>query len=174
MRRILPAAALPAAALVAFAAASVLHAQIPDGKWWKNPTVTSELNLSADQSNEIEKIFVRSRMKLIDLKADLDKKQLDLQESMQDKTATRAAVEKKIEAVENSRAALQKARAIMILDMKQVLKPEQWDRLVQRAIERREMMRERMQEQRQMMRQEAPPPQARPQNSRPQGRRPNG
>jgi Spy/CpxP family protein refolding chaperone len=161
------------AALAAFAAPAI-RAQIPDGKWWKNPNVTSELNLSADQSNEIEKIFVRSRMKLIDLKADLDKKQLDLQEAMQDKSVNRATVEKKIEAVENSRATLQKARAIMILDMKQVLKPEQWDRLVQKAIERRQMMRERMQEQRRMMREDGAPPQSRPQNPRPQGRRPNG
>ncbi len=164
---------LPGALLAAFLAAPAVHAQMPDGKWWKNPRVTSELNLSADQSNEIEKIFVRSRMKLIDLKADLDKKQLDLQEAMQDKTANRAAVEKKIELVENSRAALQKARALMILDMKEVLKPEQWEHLVQKAIERREMMRERMREQRRMMNEEGPPPQARPEN-RPQGRRPNG
>ncbi len=172
MRRVL----LLAAALLAFAAAPVVRAQMPDGKWWKNPRMTSELNLSADQSNEIEKIFVRSRMKLIDLKADLDKKQLDLQEAMQDKTVNRAAVEKKIESVENARAALQKARAIMILDMRQVLKPEQWDHLVQRAIERREMMRERMQEQRRMMNDGGPPPpqQSRPQGARPEGRRPNG
>ena len=145
MRRV-----LLAAALAGFFAAPAVHAQMPDGKWWKNPNVTSELNLSADQSNEIEKIFVRSRMKLIDLKADLDKKQLDLQEAMQDKSVNRATVEKKIETVENSRAALQK------------------------AIERREMMRERMHEQRRMMREDGQPPQSRPQSPRPQGRRPNG
>ncbi len=166
MRRV-----LLAAALAALFAASAVHAQTPDGKWWKNPGFMSDLNLSPDQSSEIEKIFVRSRMKLIDLKADLEKKQLDLQEAMQDKTANRAAVEKKIESVENARAALQKTRALMILDMKQVLKPEQWDRLVQKAIERREMMRERMQDQRRMMREGSPPPpQPHPQGAHPQGR----
>jgi Spy/CpxP family protein refolding chaperone len=165
---------LLAAALAALFAAPAARAQMPDGKWWKNPRMTADLNLTAEQSDEIEKIFVRSRVKLIDLKADLEKKQLDLQEAMQDKTANRAAVEKKIESVENARATLQKTRALMILDMKQVLKPEQWDRLLQKTMERREMMRERMQEQRRMMREEGPPPQSRPQNPRPQGRRPNG
>ena len=155
---------LCAAALAAFLAAPAVRAAgMPDGKWWKNPRVTADLGLSPDQSTEIEKIFVRSRSKLIDLRADLEKKQLDLQVAMDDKTANRSAVEKKIEAVENARASLQKTRALMILDMKQVLKPDQWERLVQKQQERREQMQER----RRNMQEEG----ARP--LRPQGRRPD-
>ena len=107
----------------------------------------------------------RSRPRLIDLRADLEKKQLDLQVAMEDKTADRSAVEKKIEAVETARASLQKTRALMLLDMKQVLKPDQWDRLVQTQQERRERMQERIHERRQMMRENARPA--------PQSRRPN-
>jgi Spy/CpxP family protein refolding chaperone len=154
---------LCAAALAALLAAPAVRAAgMPDGKWWKNPRVSAELGLSPDQSTEIEKIFIRTRPKLIDLKADLEKKQLDLQVAMDDKTADRSAVEKKIEAVENARAALQKTRALMILDMKQVLKPDQWERLVQRQQERREQMQER----RRMMQEQGarpPRPQDRPQ-----------
>jgi len=155
---------LCAAALAALLAAPAVRAVgMPDGKWWKNPGVAAELGLSPDQSTEIEKVFVRSRPKLIDLKADLEKKQFDLQVAMDDKTADRTAVEKKIEAVEIARAALQKTRALMILDMKQVLKPDQWERLVQKQQERRE----RIQERRRMMQEEgARPP--RPQERRPQ------
>ena len=108
---------------------------------------------------------MRSRTRLIDLRADLEKKQLTLQESMEDRSADRKVIEKKIEAVENARAELQKTRALMILDMKQVLKPEQWERLMQKQQERRQ----RMQEQRRMFREEG----ARPRPG-PQGRRPNG
>ncbi len=139
MKKILCAAALAAC----LAAPAIRAAGLPDGKWWKNPRVAADLGLSPDQSKEIEKIFVRSRPKLIDLKADLEKKQFDLQVAMDDKSADRSAVEKKIETVENARAALQKTRALMILDMKQVLKPEQWERLVQKRQERREQMQER-------------------------------
>jgi Spy/CpxP family protein refolding chaperone len=153
-------AALAALAVVPAAGA----AGMPEGKWWKNPSVTAELGLTPDQSTEIEKVFVRSRSKLIDLKADLEKKQLDLQVAMEDKTADRGAVEKKIESVENARAALQKTRALMILDMKQILKPAQWERLVQMHQERRE----RMQDRRRMFREEGAPPPP------PPGRRPDG
>ena len=119
--------------LVALAAAATIRAaELPDGKWWKHQGFAAEIGLTPEQSSEIEKIFVRSRTRLIDLKADLEKKQLTLQESMEDRSADRKVVEKKIEAVENARAELQKTRALMILDMKQVLKPEQWERLMQK------------------------------------------
>jgi Spy/CpxP family protein refolding chaperone len=137
-------------AAVAFPALALAQADIPDGKWWKRPRLAAEINLSPEQSREIENIFVRTRPRLIDLRADLEKKQLALQVSMEDKAVDRHHVEKEIEAVENARAELQKARALMILDMKQVLRQEQWERLLQmqqNVRERRQMMRERMEEQ---------------------------
>lgn len=133
------------AALLALAMPALSAPDIPDGKWWKRPRLASLINLTPDQSREIEKIFVRSRTKLIDLKADLEKKQVTLQSSMEDQGVDRRAVEKQIEAVENARAELQKTRALMILDMKQVLKPDQWERLLQlqqQLRERRQMEKE--------------------------------
>src|SRR5262249_37710283 len=147
-------------ALLALASTGTARAMdMPDGKWWKNPGFAAEIGLTPEQTSEIEKIFVRSRTRLIDLKADLEKKQLVLQECMEDKGADRKAVEKKIEAVENARAELQKTRALMILDMKQVLKPEQWERLMQKQQERRE----RMQQERRMLREEGVRPRPGPQ-----------
>ena len=158
MRRILFVAALAAILAVPASGAPGM-----DGKWWKNPSVTAELALTPEQSAEIEKVFVHSRPRLIDLKADLEKKQLDLQVAMDDKTADRDAVEKKIEAVETARAALQKTRALMILDMKQILKPAQWELLVQKHQERREQMQER----RRMFREQGGPPRPGPESRRP-------
>lgn len=120
------------AGLILVAALPVLgQGDFPEGKWWKRPRLAAEINLTADQSRDIDKIFVQARARLIDLKADLEKKQLSLQTSMEDHGADRKTVEKQIEAVETARAELQKARALMVLDMKQVLKPEQWERLLQ-------------------------------------------
>ncbi|HEV8119009.1 MAG TPA: periplasmic heavy metal sensor [Thermoanaerobaculia bacterium] len=146
------------AVAIAITAAASASGQAFDGKWWKNPSVASDLNLTADQSADIEKIFVRTRPKLIDLKADLEKKQLDLQVAMDDHAADRASVEKKIEAVETARASLQKTRALMLLDMKQVLKPAQWDKLVQKQQERRERMQERRERMHEDGGRPAPPP----------------
>ena len=135
---------LAALALVLAAAGPLTAApEMPDGKWWKRPRFAAEIHLTPEQSRDIEKIFVQARTRLIDLKADLEKKQLTLQSSMDDRTVDRKAVERQIEAVETARAELQKARALMILDMKQVLKPEQWERLRQMQLEMRERRQER-------------------------------
>ena len=133
--------------VLAAIAAPVAAADLPDGKWWKRPRLAQEIGLTPDQQQQIEKIFIHSRTKLIDLRADLEKKQLGLQELMEDRGADRRNVEKRIESVENARAELQKARALMILDMKQVLKPDQWERLLRRRdemMERRQEFRERL------------------------------
>ena len=149
---------LLAAALAALSVPALAAPDFPDGKWWKRPRLAAEIGLSADQSREIEKIFLKSRPRLIDLKADLEKKQLTLQSSMEDQAADRRTVEKEIEAVENARAELQKARALMILDMKQILKHDQWERLLQMQQEMRE---------RRMMEKEGRPEGYRPRDGRP-------
>ncbi len=136
------AAALAFATLIASAASA---ADLPEGKWWKRPRLAAEIGLTADQVRQIEQIFVRSRTRLIDLRAALEKKQLALAESMENRTADRRTVEKQIEEVENARAELQKTRALMILDMKQVLRPEQWDRLLEIQQEFRDRIRMRRQ-----------------------------
>lgn len=105
--------------------------------------MAAEIGLTSEQSDQVEKIFVRERGKLIDLRADLEKKQLGLESAMENPAADRADVEKRIGAVEAARAELQKTRALMYLDMKQVLKPEQWSRLVQMRQQRQERIKER-------------------------------
>lgn len=139
------------AALLGLLLASAALAQGIDGKWWKRPRIAQELQLSAEQTAELEKIFARSKPKLIDLRADLEKKQFDYDQAMLEEKVDRNAIETKIEAREGARAALQKELALLELDMKQVLKPEQRERLMRL----RENARVRQQERRRRMRDEA-------------------
>ena len=129
---------LLAGVLFVLAAASMAaQADMPEGKWWKKPRIAREIGLTDDQSRRIEDIFVRSRPKLIDLKADLEKKQFDLQTAMEN-NAPRPDVEKKLDAVENARKDLQKTRVLMLLDIKNELKPDQWEKLRQMREDARE------------------------------------
>ena len=147
------------AGLLLVASAMSLPAQDLDGKWWKNSRLAEKIGLTSEQTNQIEKVFVRSRPTLIDLRADLEKKQFFLQQAMEDRSAPRGELENKMEAVENARAELQKARQRMLLDIRQVLKPEQWQKLVQK----RQEMRARLIEQRREVKgQEARPSARRP------------
>ncbi len=156
------------AALLGLLLASAALAQGIDGKWWKRPRIAQELRISAEQTAELEKIFARSKPKLIDLRADLEKKQFDYDQAMLEETVDRNAIETKIEAREGARAALQKELALMELDMKQVLKPEQRERLLRM----REDARMRQQERRRRMRDEAMDEDAAREAPRPRRQRP--
>jgi Spy/CpxP family protein refolding chaperone len=119
------------------------RAQVLDGKWWKRPRIAQELALTPEQDSDLEKIFARTKPKLIDLRADLEKKQFDYEQSMQADSTDRKTIEAKIEAREESRAHLQKELALMELDMKQVLKPEQRERLMRLKEEAKQRLQER-------------------------------
>ncbi|MEO8348895.1 MAG: periplasmic heavy metal sensor [Acidobacteriota bacterium] len=110
-------------------ASAVASPDLPDGKWWKRPRVAASIGLTPDQIRDIEGIFSKSRPLLIDRKADLEKKQGELEDSIEE-NADRRQIAARVEEVEDARAELQKARILMLLDMKQVLRAEQWDRLV--------------------------------------------
>jgi Spy/CpxP family protein refolding chaperone len=122
--------------------ATAQAADLPEGKWWKHPRVAAEINLTSDQVRVIEDIFARARPKLIDGKGELEKRQGDLQDAIES-NADRRDISAKIEAVEAARTELQKTRILMVLDMKQALKPEQWERLVRMRQEFRQQRRER-------------------------------
>jgi Spy/CpxP family protein refolding chaperone len=123
-----------------YAATAVASPDLPDGKWWKRPRVAAAIGLTSEQTREIEAIFSRARPSLIDRKADLEKKQGELEDAIE-ANADRKAIAARVDEVEDARAELQKARILMLLDMKQVLRAEQWERLVR--IER-ETRRQRM------------------------------
>ncbi len=125
-----------------------------DGKWWKRPRAVQALGLTAAQSSELEKIFAKSRPKLIDLKADLEKKQFAYDQAMSADRVDRQEVEAKIEAREQARARLQKELSLMELDMRQVLTPEQREKVSQF----REEKRQRWMERRKALRGGAPDP----------------
>jgi Spy/CpxP family protein refolding chaperone len=142
LRALLLRSAAAGAALLLMAAAASAQAAA-EGKWWKRPRIASELQLSADQVDQLEKIFARVKPKLIDLRADLEKKQFDYEQSMQAESTDRKTIEAKIEAREESRARLQKELALMELDMKQVLKPDQRERLMRLKEEAKQRLQER-------------------------------
>lgn len=154
------------------AAPAAASPDLPEGKWWKRPRVAAEIGLTREQTEEIERIFVRARGRLIDRKAELEKRQGELQDSIEDESADRESIAEKVDAVENARAELQKTRALMLIDMKRVLRQDQWERLkeiqqaARRATEQRRMrLRELERQERREMRQR-PPGERRPPSDR--------
>ena len=130
-----------AAALMVFAALSAGASAAPplpfEGKWWKNPRVVRELELTPVQVDRIEKIFLRVRPELIDLRADLEKKRLRQESAMDDPKIDGREAERRIDEVEDARTRLAKARAAMFLEIRDVLTPDQRQKILDRRERRR-------------------------------------
>lgn len=154
--------ALALALVGAFLAApSPLSAQfVPDGKWWKRSRIAAAIELTADQEKQLDAIFIRTRPKLIDLKAEVEKRAFEFQTAMEEGSTTdREVIAARIEAREEARARLQKELVLMVLDMKQVLRKEQWERLTRMQQELRERRREMREDERGLgLRPQPPPP----------------
>lgn len=99
------------------------------GKWWKNPELAQNLGLTDDQISKMEKIFQDHRLKLIDLHAALQKQEALLEPMVEADHPEEDRVLSQIDQVAQARAELEKANARMLLDIRNVLTPDQWKKL---------------------------------------------
>ena len=112
----------------------------PDlGRWWKNSDVVRELQLSDAQVNQLEQAFFDHRLKLIDLKANVEREEARLQPLIEADQLDLPKVSAQLDAVLAARAQLEKQHTMMMLSMRKVLTVEQWKKLqsIQRERERR-------------------------------------
>jgi Spy/CpxP family protein refolding chaperone len=101
----------------------------PPGTWWKDRRVVEELRLTPEQQSKIEAIWMEHRRRLIDEKAELDKRQLDLSDVLSKEQVDEAAAMKAFEQVQAARAALERTTFGMRIRTKNVLSSEQQQKL---------------------------------------------
>ena len=122
-RILLCAAALLVCALPADAGQSLKF------KWWLHEEFVRELELTADQSARIEKIFQASWPALKAAKTDLDRLEAELSRLIAEGSAGETEVLKQIDRVEASRSAMGRTRSLMLYRMHRELSPSQRTRL---------------------------------------------
>ena len=146
-----PLAALVLAACSAFPAPAQML-EMPGGKWWKRPAVVESLKLSAEQQGRLDEVFGKNRRVFVDLKADVDRRTIDLEDLLAAKDVDPKKVGAASEALEQARGRLGKARTMMVVEMRAVLTEAQWqqifDRRDQWRAEREGEMRRRFNRQR--------------------------
>jgi Spy/CpxP family protein refolding chaperone len=98
----------------------------PSGTWWRNQRYVTMLSLTPDQQKKMDEVFQQSRVKLIDLKATLDKEEAILEPLMKAERLDEPRVALQIDKVADARAELEKANARMLLGIRQLLTPDQW------------------------------------------------
>jgi Spy/CpxP family protein refolding chaperone len=135
------------AALLLVAAAAPAPAQLPEmpiGKWWKRPRIVEQLKVKTEQQERLDEIFAKNRRSFIDLKADVDRRAVDLDELLAKKDSDPVRIAAATDALEQAKGRLGKTRTMMIVEMKGVLSDEQWQKILELRDEwRRERAEER-------------------------------
>lgn len=99
------------------------------GSWWRNSELAQKLNLSDQQKQQLEKTFLDYRLKLVDLRADVEREELQLQPLMDADTLNEAQISSKLDTLLAARMKLEKTNAMMNVSMRKVLTAEQWKQL---------------------------------------------
>lgn len=114
------------------------------GRWWDNPKLAKQLNLTDAQKKQMDDIFFKNRLQLIDLKATLQKDELSLRPMIGADQPNEAKVLAQIDNIAQDRANLEKANARMLFGIRRVLTLDQWTKLKAIVHHHHEMMERRM------------------------------
>lgn len=108
------------------------------GGWWKNSELATELKLTDQQKQQLEKTFTDYRLQLIDQRAAVEREETKLQPLMDADQLDKAKVSAQLDALIAARTKLEKTSAMMHVSMREILTPEQWKQLQSMHMRHRE------------------------------------
>jgi len=117
--------------LVIFLIAPLIAAgqDVPSGKWWYNPKIQKNLNLSQKEVGKLDALFANSRRKLIKLKSEVEKEQFELDQLLSQKKENDKAVKKQFDKLEKARNNLANERLEFVIGVRNILGSERFQQL---------------------------------------------
>ncbi len=107
--------------------AGSLMAQPPRGSfnWWESP-LTQDINLSEDQRAKIRDTIREFRPKLIDMRASLEKAEIDTEDALNDDSFDQKRANEAIERLVGARGEMTRLMSQMSIRLRATLTTEQW------------------------------------------------
>jgi hypothetical protein len=99
------------------------------GKWWQLPAVKEKLQLSHDQIRKINTIWIEHRKHIIDIRSDMEKTYIDLENIMGQPMVVWQEADKLAERLGELHSQRAKERIKMAIDIRQELTIEQFEKL---------------------------------------------
>lgn len=123
--------AFSAILLFIFLAAPLMAAaqDVPTGKWWYNPQIQKNLNLSQNEIGKLDKLFANSRRKLIQLKSEVEREQFELDQLLSKKKVDDAKVKKQFQKLEQARKELANERLDFVIGVRNILGADRFQQL---------------------------------------------
>jgi len=100
-------------------------------RWWRDPTTARRVGVTADQQKEMDDVFQRYFLKLVDLDEALEREEITLEPLVGAQPLDEARITAQIDRVAQARAELEKANGRMLLAIRKLLTQSQWSKLNQ-------------------------------------------
>lgn len=104
---------------------------MPGGKWWQDPDIAKELNLTSKDVKALDDLFIESRRRMIELKNQVEKEQFEYQTLIESKNLDESAVNRQLQRLEEARTELNAERSRFVLGVRKILGRDRFQRLQQ-------------------------------------------
>ncbi len=110
------------------------------GKWWDRPMLVRQLGLTPEQQAKMDEILQQHRLRLVDLRANLQKAEIELEPLVASDDPNDGQIMAGVSKVAEARAQLEEENARLLLDVRHQLTPQQWKQIREMIAQRRERM----------------------------------
>ena len=102
---------------------------IPAGKWWYNPKVVQNLNLTQNEIRQLDQLYVGSYRRLIELKNAVEREQFELDTLVSKKTVDDAKVREQFKRLESARTDLADERLRFVIGVREIIGANRFQQL---------------------------------------------
>jgi Spy/CpxP family protein refolding chaperone len=102
---------------------------VPTGKWWYNPQIQKNLNLSQNEIGQLDNLFANSRLNLIQLKSEVEREQFELDQLLSKKKVDDAEVKNQFQKLEQARKKLANERLDFVIGVRNILGADRFQQL---------------------------------------------
>lgn len=102
---------------------------MPGGKWWKDPGIVKQLNLTSGEVKQLDNLFVKSRRRLIELKNRVEKEQFEYQTLMESQNLDESAVNRQLQKLEKARTEMNAETNRFVVEIRKILGHDRFQKL---------------------------------------------
>jgi Spy/CpxP family protein refolding chaperone len=102
---------------------------MPHGKWWRSPRAVKQLDLTEEEKGKLDDKFVESRRRLIDLKSNVERERFEVDNLLDSEVLNEDAVREQFKKLEAARGALSAERFNFLLEVRQILGFERFQKV---------------------------------------------
>jgi len=115
--------------VVFFPSIDAMAQRMNHGKWWQRPEIAKQINLTDEEKTKLDSQFMECSRKMIDLKSNVEKEQLELEYLLEAKDLDEKAVRKQRQKLEEARSALGAELFEFILQTRKLLGYERFQQV---------------------------------------------